>query len=544
MASSPSGAQTVLVCEFCESETKIIGKCIDCCLLLCSKCSQKLHTKLKQALDHRIVELKDLKEQDKQEVPKSKLRATKCQIHKSQVYCLYCKTCEVFACPVCTASSHQNHNLAEIESTVKEKLNENEIIKKELEMSLSQKIEKIKEARSTKGFNLKEVKDEMTKEQDRLIFHIKNKTSSEVKALEKKWMVDDKALLEEETSLNVKLAELLENSKSIESEIEKGDIVHAVSLINITKTIQKTLRSNDCLDSDILLFDFIQGNVDLAKTHRLLGSLISFRKKKSFQSLSNPYCMALTNNGHIWISDGVQIIEYNSCDPIGIVGSIDYDCEEIRCSMSNEVFVLTEHEVMKIQASGKLKRIYDFSPCKSTTFHISKRNELTVNLESNKKYPSRIVVLTVDGKMKQEYNFSEPVILDCNSIVKTSDGLFCLISKETNDSEFRKVKMINTSREIIWEYPLNSSNMLSVDNFMPGEITESREGNLIMTEQTSSDLHILDKAGHVLKIVSTLQFGIINPSLIASDCNGNLWIMGKCYERGNNILFNLEITGF
>lgn len=124
--------------------------------------------------------------------------------------------------------------------------------------------------------------------------------------------------------------------------------------------------------------------------------------------------------------------------------------------------------------------------------------------------------------------------------MKTIDGLFCLSSQKTLGNSLRTVKMINTYREVIWEYPLNSS----TDGLRPSEITESCEGNIIMTEVTYSALHILDKAGQVLKIVSTIQFGIQNPALIASDYNGNLWINGNCNKRGNPILCILEITGF
>lgn len=194
MASTTNGAQDSLVCEFCEIDTKIMGKCLDCGLLLCSKCSDKLHSKLKQAADHRIVKLNDLSDHS-QGVPNTqKLKSTKCKIHTSQMYCLYCNTCEALVCPSCIPSSHQSHYLGEIQSTVKEKIDDIENLITEREMSLSQKIENVKEDRHIKELNLNELKDKIKKEEDRLIFHIKDKTSRDLKALEKKWKLDDKAL--------------------------------------------------------------------------------------------------------------------------------------------------------------------------------------------------------------------------------------------------------------------------------------------------------------------------------------------------------------
>lgn len=301
---------------------------------------------------------------------------------------------------------------------------------------------------------------------------------------------------------------------------------------------------NDCVDSDIELFDFIPGNVDFAGTPKLLGRLISFRKTNSFRSPFDPYCMALANDGNIWITDAHEIVECNPHERMEIVRRTECECQEIRCSTSSEIFVLTGHEVMKIHDSGRLNNIHNFAPYQPTTFHVSGGNELIVIMESNERNSSKIVILTMDGMIKQEYNFTDFAIIDCSSIVKTTDGSFCLSSQKTLGNSLRTVKMINTNREVIWEYPSNSSEEVTIDNFWPSEITESREGNIIMTEVLSSALHILDKAGQVLKIVSTLQFGIRNPALIASDCNGNLWISGECYKLGNPILCNMEISGF
>lgn len=140
MASTSKGAQSALVCEFCEIETKIMGKCIDCSLLLCTKCSDKLHSKLKQAADHRIVKLKDLSDYS-QEVPITlKFKSANCKMHKSQIYCLYCKTCEALACPSCILSSHQSHNLEEMRKTIQEKIDDVKNMNKKLEVSLAQKI--------------------------------------------------------------------------------------------------------------------------------------------------------------------------------------------------------------------------------------------------------------------------------------------------------------------------------------------------------------------------------------------------------------------
>ncbi|XP_076112543.1 uncharacterized protein LOC143080540 [Mytilus galloprovincialis] len=549
MTSTLKHAQMVLVCEFCEIETKLFGKCLDCSLLLCSKCSKNLHSKLQQAANHTIVEMKDLNEQRSQDVSKMKLKSTSCKIHMHEIYSVYCKTCAVLACLQCL-SSHQDHTLQGIELFVQEKINDIENRNKALDMSLSQKVEILKEARRIKETNFNVVKDEIKKEEDRLIVQLKNKTNVELNRLEMKWRLDDKALSKEETNLNLKLTELSDSLKSIQSEIEKGETDNVVSLINTTEASQK-LTMSECDEPVIQLFDFIPGNVDLSKiTSKILGTFTSYTKIKSFRLPVNPFRIAHANNGNIWISDGSQLVECNSSDKMETMRSIECNCCELGHSTeSNDILFLSEHEISKLNHEFEtMKKIYDFAPYKSTTFHVSKENELTVTLEdtkqSNKKYPSKIVVLTMNGKIKQEYNFSKAVIIDCNSIVKTSDGLFCFISQVARDNAFRKVKMVNKSRDIVWEYPLNFSKETITNNFVPVQLAETRQGNIIMTERTSSALHILDKAGQILRVVSTLQFGIQHPSRIAYDCKGNLSIVGICSNTNNSILCVLEIIGF
>ncbi|VDH97205.1 Hypothetical predicted protein [Mytilus galloprovincialis] len=60
LSKSMQKAQIPLPCELCEIETKIQWKCIDCILLLCDKCKNKVHSKFKKAKDHKIITIKEV----------------------------------------------------------------------------------------------------------------------------------------------------------------------------------------------------------------------------------------------------------------------------------------------------------------------------------------------------------------------------------------------------------------------------------------------------------------------------------------------------
>ncbi|XP_071136379.1 tripartite motif-containing protein 2-like [Mytilus edulis] len=65
MAMSRPQVQCPIQCQLCEGEPKVKWKCLDCDLLMCSKCKDKVHSKFKSEKDHRIIDIKDIGQQSK-----------------------------------------------------------------------------------------------------------------------------------------------------------------------------------------------------------------------------------------------------------------------------------------------------------------------------------------------------------------------------------------------------------------------------------------------------------------------------------------------
>ncbi|XP_052065085.1 uncharacterized protein LOC127704890 [Mytilus californianus] len=107
-------AQIPIGCQFCEGETKIEWKCLDCSLLMCTRCKEKVHLKIKSASDHRIINIKDVGfcQESKEHF---KLSDIKCQEHAGQVCCLFCQTCKQFICLKCLTKFHRGHEVLEEE---------------------------------------------------------------------------------------------------------------------------------------------------------------------------------------------------------------------------------------------------------------------------------------------------------------------------------------------------------------------------------------------------------------------------------------------
>ncbi|XP_071145453.1 uncharacterized protein [Mytilus edulis] len=106
-ASSLQKGQIPVGCELCKGQSKIQFKCIECELLMCSECLDRVHLRI--AKDHQITDIKDIGKH----VIFSEI---KCENHKGQACCLFCQTCKTFICVKCVAKKvHNGHELIEEE---------------------------------------------------------------------------------------------------------------------------------------------------------------------------------------------------------------------------------------------------------------------------------------------------------------------------------------------------------------------------------------------------------------------------------------------
>ena len=106
MACSSSKAQNVKICDFCETETNLKWRCIQCDTILCDKC-KKIHNKFQTNTQHQIVDLKIPFQDVEQKVILDNIR---CDEHQTKMTCLFCRTCDHLVCLDCISSKHNKHN--------------------------------------------------------------------------------------------------------------------------------------------------------------------------------------------------------------------------------------------------------------------------------------------------------------------------------------------------------------------------------------------------------------------------------------------------
>ena len=81
-ASSIQKGQVPAVCQLCDIDTRIKFKCVDCTLLMCTKCKEKVHPKFKNAGDHRVLDIKGVGEPSD-----FRFCDVKCESHEGQQCC-------------------------------------------------------------------------------------------------------------------------------------------------------------------------------------------------------------------------------------------------------------------------------------------------------------------------------------------------------------------------------------------------------------------------------------------------------------------------
>ncbi|CAG2230207.1 unnamed protein product [Mytilus edulis] len=113
-------AQDIISCNLCESETKLKWKCLDCDLLMCNKCCDKVHPKFKNAKDHTIVDIKQVGVSGTNR--NLDFTNIKCKVHTTQSCCIFCSNCDKLACPSCITKGHAGHTFIEIKEAYEMKV--------------------------------------------------------------------------------------------------------------------------------------------------------------------------------------------------------------------------------------------------------------------------------------------------------------------------------------------------------------------------------------------------------------------------------------
>ena len=105
-----------VTCGNCDEKRDEVFYCFHCSKFWCKDCLNG-HDILKENKEHRVIALRDFKEEDFEDVVR---RPAFCQedLHERKVLNLYCKMCQVPVCQNCVTLQHSTHDVEHLELTV------------------------------------------------------------------------------------------------------------------------------------------------------------------------------------------------------------------------------------------------------------------------------------------------------------------------------------------------------------------------------------------------------------------------------------------
>ncbi|CAC5386593.1 unnamed protein product [Mytilus coruscus] len=267
-----------MLCQICEIARGIEWKCLDCDLLMCQKCKEKIHPKFKLANEHKIVHIKDV---GHKEVQVSSFEEEihfgdiKCTDHSNQTCCMYCKLCDKLVCVQCVIKTHKSHVFEEIRSGYsfkKENLRKHTLTMKKQEEILTNEIGKLEKIQENNKIQYIEVNEKIITHEKAVKDEVEKFTKSVRDGLDKKWdliQVGTEREIDRVNEMRVKIQERMKKAEDLINIKDGNKFFKNIKdmEISLNEGFQYTAQDKDVKEilPTFVPGKFIQGNFGLLK---------------------------------------------------------------------------------------------------------------------------------------------------------------------------------------------------------------------------------------------------------------------------------------
>ncbi|XP_071162472.1 uncharacterized protein [Mytilus edulis] len=562
MASSQpfGGGQVPVNCKLCETDRPIQWKCIDCSILMCGHCKEKVHSQFKNAQDHKIIKREEIG------LHSEELDFTniKCDEHAGQSSCLFCNTCDVLVCPTCVAKVHKKHDLIEIIDEYKMKID---------------KLKKGQNKMQKNNFNMKEKRNELNKlmsaenskyskvRQDILKHEktVKEQVDKYFKELLNKLDQSHETIL---TTVKSDLNTISIFTNQTEDKINQvQDFIEITSATDFFKGVKEMENSTEIQKprtkpSYTSSPKFVPGNV----TQSHIGSLQDDWNLLSEINISliinNQYLTELEAILHvspcldrsIWISSGklgiLQRVKPEGTN-LKVLSTFNIVVYGMAITHSYQLLLCVKDKtrLQQISSTGELtESVYDVKPFFPIAIHVISENKLIVGAYDRELKIGAVIIMNKKGDKEAVYEHDEhnqPFFNNPMNITTTCNGniyVFDKISDDWND----KVVVLGPGGHIINQYTGHSTINRHVP-FKPVDIVKTPSDNVVVIDLSTQILHILNDNGNFISYFNTKDIGIKFPYSIAINTIGQLYI-GCGRAAGSQTkdakLYEINIAGF
>ncbi|XP_062595587.1 tripartite motif-containing protein 2-like [Saccostrea cucullata] len=569
----PRTAQHFLECGIEDCERNCEFYCNPCHQRLCKQCSDE-HLKSPENKNHEVV----LYQQRKRQLP-----VEKCKIHPNKDIDMLCEECQVPVCSKCaTQKEHQGHVFTDLETIYAEKyadfqketskiqdyfLPTSQDLQKEIKKESSEikhVMDNIRTSMKTEGETLKSLVDTVISENMKQLDQIEHSLLEDLKTQDK--TMDDyitylnnlakelhRCLSSTETQKLMsekkpKIRSIPETTKPVTpgftaGQYNKSDVTKLLGKINVpnTKAEKREIRPIESVYNTAMKPTHKQMKEDRKKSDKkqTMSLSASVTKVREFNvpGVDEVYHVSLDQPDRLWISDsdgnlvqtdlqGNVIQKIKTSEGPGY-HSVTQDRGLIFTDKDNNVInrITQDNNITEFIKTG------DWSPVSIHSSHIN--GDLLVGMGKltkakglfkmkKNKEESKITRYNKTGKVLQNIErdnkgqrlYSGPIY-----ITENINGDIC-----TSDIIKEVVVVVNKSGQHRFSYTGQKS------GFNPLGICTDVLGHILVCDDVSDTVHLLDQDGQFLSLLLTKQQGVEDPVSVCVDDENNLYV-GQQYTN-------------
>ncbi|VDI40047.1 Hypothetical predicted protein [Mytilus galloprovincialis] len=515
---SISKGQVPVNCNLCETDRPIKWKCRDCNISMCNHCRDQVHSKFKNALEHKTVDINDIGVH-REEIDFTNI---KCIQHSSQSCCLFCKKCDCLVCPTCFAKDHKKHDLTEISEGYNMKIQRLKEGQGKIQSSNAKtdiQIDQLQNLVNEENLKHSKVRTDITDHEKVVKEQVENYFKELINKLDQS---HENALSSLMSDLN---AVSLFNTQTKDKTTEVQHFIQMTDAPKFFREVKKMEQSFDIpiqqiQSSYISSRKFVPGNI----TQYNIGSLEEDENLSIEPSITlvinKEYQTELPTIGHIrpcndnsyWIcSTKGSKLQAVKPDVVKLIKISQYDKKvyDIAVLSSNEVLLVIggpTPQKLNVTTGKPTDSVYNVDPFISTAIHISNGNKVVLGGFSAKQDRRAVFVMNEQEKHETVYEYDQhiqPIFINYpGNITSTRNGNIFVGDYYPGSSGSGKVVVLEQGGDMINEYTGHSD--INKDHpFQPNDIVATPKDNVVVTTQTDSFLYILNNQGYPVTYFNT-----------------------------------------
>ncbi|XP_078311623.1 uncharacterized protein LOC111137609 [Crassostrea virginica] len=553
--------QHYLVCgtEDCHENGQFY--CNDCHRPLCEQCRDE-HGKIPDTKFHEIVLYRHRKHQ---------LPVEKCKLHPTRNVDIFCKECKIPICSKCsTMKEHHRHEFNDLEEIYTEKyalqqgefskiqkyfLPNTKSLKSDIEADatkIHKLMESIRTSMKAEAESLKNLVDEVSSEN---IDHTHTMEKSLLEMLKSQETIYDDYIaylgkmsdeLEQHLSLTnhkllfsetLKIKIIPETTKPVDpvftaSQFSKHDVAKLLGRVNISnaepkkRKIQPMEAVTTHMKSTERQFEESKEKSDVKQTLSLSSSVTKVREY-SVPGVGNVYHVSVEKSGRLWVSD----FEGNLVQT-DLQGK---QLQKIQTSGRTQGYHTATQDGDLIYIDKDKRVIFRITPDKKITEFIKTGDWTPLSVHSSRMNEGILMGMFKDGKAKvtrysktgkeiqniQRDNQGQELYMYPRYITENINGDIC-----TSDWNKDAVVVVNKSGQHRFSYTGQGS------RFPPYGICTDVLGHILVCDNYSDTVHLLDQDGGFLSFILSPQQGMTYPRGLCVDDENNLHVG----QYGTNIV--------